>query len=419
MSTHDPHDDPSEDPTTSEPTQPDQEMPRDNPIRERGIPLSNFKPQRLHWLWDKRILRRKLTILEGDPGVGKSLFALDLAARVTTGRPMPDDSLGVQGSVILIDPEDGVAETIKPRFDAAAGDPSHVRLLSSVKRRSPRTGDIVTSVFTLPKHLNILEATIIDTHAVLVIIDPLTAVLAPGTNVASDQNIKRVLFSLVILAVETDCSILIVHHHNKGRFDHLLDRSGGPMSVLASHRTGLLVIQDPFDENSRILATAKNNFGANASNLSYQVVGNADGIPSISWLGTNHTLTSSLIKGGVYHPHFSLERQALLNALQASCVPLSPKTLAIQTGQDHTLVKQMLRRMLNARQILSPAYGFYTARNHPSPGKKFFDDATPATPATLTTPATLNHPDQNFAVTPTTPATPTALTTPATLNHSG
>ncbi len=398
MSTYDPHDHPSEDPTNSEPTQPDQEMPRDNPIKERGIPLSDFQPKRLHWLWDKRILRRKLTILEGDPGVGKSLFALDLAARVTTGRPMPDDSPGVQGSVILIDPEDGVAETIKPRFDAAAGDPSHVRLLSSV--------------------------------------NPLTAVLAPGTNVASDQNIKRVLFSLVILAVETDCSILIVHHHNKGRFDHLLDRSGGPMSVLASHRTGLLVIQDPFDENSRILATAKNNFGAKASNLSYQVVGNADGIPSISWLGTNHTLTSSLLKGGVYHPHFSLERQALLNALQASCVPLSPKTLAIQTGQDHTLVKQMLRRMLNARQILSPAYGLYTARNHPSPEKIFFENNTPATPTTPATPATLNHPDPNLAITSATPATlttpatlhhpdqnfavtPTTLTTPATLNHSG
>src|SRR5437588_6383263 len=136
MSTYDP----SEDPTTSEPTQPDQEMPRDNPIKERGAPLSDFQPKRLRWLWDKRILRRKLTILEGGPGVGKSLFTLDLAARVTTGRPMPDDSPGVQGSVILITPEDGIPDAIRPRFDAAGGDPSHVRLLSLVNWRNPRTG---------------------------------------------------------------------------------------------------------------------------------------------------------------------------------------------------------------------------------------------------------------------------------------
>ncbi|MFL5654464.1 MAG: AAA family ATPase [Ktedonobacteraceae bacterium] len=418
MSTHDPHDHPSEDPTTSEPTPPDQEMPRDDPGEERGVLLSDVPAQRLRWLWDKRILRRKLTILEGDPGLGKSLFTLDLAARVTTGRPMPDDSPGVQGSVILIAPEDGVMDAIKPRFDAAGGDPSHMHLLPYVTIHNTRTDRTRVSVLTLPNHLPFLAANIKDTHAVLVIIDPLTAVLAPGSNPASDQNIRQILIPLAILAKETGCSILIVYHHNKGSFDNLLDRSGGEMGFLAAHRTGLLVFQDLFDEDTRILTTTKNNFSAKASNLTYQVVVNADSIPSIRWLGTNQTSAPFLFTGGSYHrPHYSFGRQILLKALQASYVPLSPKTLAIQTGQDHTLVKQMLRRMLDAGHILSPAYGLYTARNHPSPEKIIFENNTPATPTTLTTPATLDHRDPNLANTSATPATPTTLTTPATLNH--
>src|SRR5205823_10209130 len=148
-------------------------------------------------------------------------------ARVTTGRPMPDDSPGVQGSVILITPEDGIPDAIRPRFDAAGGDPSHVRLLSLVNWRNPRTGRDFVSVFTLPKHLSILAATIKDTRAVLVIIDPFTAVLAPGSKASSDLNIRQILIPLALLAKQADCSILIVYHHNKGSFDDLLYRSGG------------------------------------------------------------------------------------------------------------------------------------------------------------------------------------------------
>ena len=121
-------------PTTNKATEPSA------PASEPGTSLSDIQEYQLRWLWEQRVLRGKITLLDGDPDLGKSLITLDLAARVTTGRPMPDDSPGVQGSVILIAPEDGIAEAIKPRFDAAAGDPSHVRLLSSVKRRNPRTG---------------------------------------------------------------------------------------------------------------------------------------------------------------------------------------------------------------------------------------------------------------------------------------
>jgi hypothetical protein len=453
MTTDNPQNQPSIEQINDKTTQISQEIHKDDPgtetIEERGTPLSNFKTQPLHWFWPGHILRGKLTILEGDPGLGKSLFTLDLAARVTTGRPMPDGSPGIQGNVILIAPEDRAPDVIKPRVEAAGGDPSRIRLLSHVHTINPITGIERLPPFTLPVHLPTLVATIKDTRAVLVIIDPLTAVLPSGINGPSDKDIGRGLIPLAEVALTTGCAILIVHHHNKSSFSNpLLFRSGGLLSFLALVRTGLLVVQHPSNENTSILTTTKNNFSAKASNLTYQVVGNAGGIPSIRWLGANDIPTTSLLKRAPLHPQYSFERQALLKTLQASSAPLSPKELAMQTDQDHTLVKQMLRRMLNAGEIVSPCYGLYTSRDHLLTGTPIsenntpipatpttlttlttpandsaanlaFSPAIPTTPATLatpTTPATTDQPDSNLASsppTPTTPATLTTLTTPA------
>src|SRR5205085_963612 len=205
-------------------TQMSQQMRQDDPgpqtIEERGRPLSDIDILPLHWLWPGRILRGKLTILEGDSGLGKSLFTLDLASRITTGRPMPDGSAGVKGP--------------------------------------------------------------------------------------TDQDIRPGLFPLALLAQNTGCAILIVHHHPQGSFGNpLLYRSSDTLSTLAGSRTGLLIVEHPSDQNTCILATTKNKFSAKASNLTYQIVGNAEGIPSIRWLGTNHTPTTSLLKGSPHHLHYS------------------------------------------------------------------------------------------------------------------
>src|SRR3989440_877261 len=402
-----------------------QEIHEDDPvtefIKELGTPLSDCKTQSLHWLWPGRILRGKLTILEGDPGLGKSLFTLDLASRFTTGRPMPDGSPGIKGNVILIAPEDRPPDVIKPRVEAAGGDPSCIRLLSHVLTINPTTGKETATPFTLPGHVRKPIAAIKDTSAVLVIIDPLTAVLPSGINGPSDKDIGRGLFPLAQVALETGCAILIVHHHNKSSFSNpLLFRSGGMLSILAPVRTGLLVVQHPSNENTSILTTTKNNFSAKASNLTYQVVGNGDGIPSIRWLGTNDIPTTSLLKRAPLHLHYSFERQTLLKTLQASPTPLSPKELAMQTDQDHTLIKQMLRRMLKAGEIVSPCYGLYTSHDHQLTGTPFSENSTPTptTPATLTTLTTpASDSTANFAISPATPTTPATLTTPPTLPH--
>src|SRR5205823_5643147 len=94
-----------------------------------GVILSYVETQQIDWLWPRRIPLGKITILDGDPGMGKSLIAITIAACVSTGRPMPDGTPGRQGDIILIAPEDSPEDTIKPRVEAVGGDPSRVLLL--------------------------------------------------------------------------------------------------------------------------------------------------------------------------------------------------------------------------------------------------------------------------------------------------
>src|SRR5437763_6171188 len=95
--------------------------------------LSDVETQQVDWLWQRRIPLGKITILDGDPGMGKSLLSICIAACVSTGQPMPDGVPGKQGKVILIAPEDAAEDTIKPRVEAAGGDPSQVLLLDNME----------------------------------------------------------------------------------------------------------------------------------------------------------------------------------------------------------------------------------------------------------------------------------------------
>ena len=98
------------------------------------ITVSDVPAERVEWLWPKRIPLAKLTVLDGDPGLGKSTLTLDLTARVTTRSPMPDGtrSLLCARAVIIVSAEDGIADTMRPRLEAAGADLERVHVLDSV-----------------------------------------------------------------------------------------------------------------------------------------------------------------------------------------------------------------------------------------------------------------------------------------------
>ena len=139
-------------------------------LRENLLPagklLSELKPERVEWLWPRRIPKGKITVLDGDPDNGKSVLTTDLAARVTAGLPLPDGTPTEAAGVVLVSGEDGAGDTIRPRFDAAGGDPTRAYLLGNEEP------------FAIPDDVPHLEQAVRQVGAALVVVDPIMAFLS-------------------------------------------------------------------------------------------------------------------------------------------------------------------------------------------------------------------------------------------------
>jgi hypothetical protein len=163
--------------------------------------FSEVKPMPINWLWPNVVPSDCLTLVEGDPAAGKSMFLLDLAARVSAGLPMPCGSPTRKGSVLICNKEDNAHQTLTPRPIAAGADRGNVFRMRT------------TLLF--PQHLTWLYKTIRKEGIALVIIDPITNYLEPHINADKDQSIRQVLGPLADIAAETGTAILLVRHLKK------------------------------------------------------------------------------------------------------------------------------------------------------------------------------------------------------------
>jgi archaellum biogenesis ATPase FlaH len=328
-----------------------------------GTVLSEVETHPIEWLWQGRIPLGKITILDGDPGVGKSLIAINIAACISAGRPMPDGTPGIQGGVILIAPEDSSADTIKPRLEAAGGDLTQVLLLNTMEIFDVKRRGVYDYPFSLSRDMQDLEIIINRRNAKLVVLDPLMAVLGREVSASSDQDIREVLTPLAQLAERTKCAILIIRHLNKGNSSNSLYRGAGSIGIIGAARMGLIVVRDPNDEQRCILATTKNNLSKHASHLIYQIVENEQRIPSTQWLGEIHDTLSNLIRPP---KNISFERQEIHKVLRQTKSPLEPKEIAERTGQKIESVRVVLSRMYENGEIARPYRGKYTSLDHVS-----------------------------------------------------
>ena len=219
--------------------------------------FSDVRPRPAAWLWGNWLPLGKLAILDGDPGLGKSTLLFDLAARVSSSGVMPDGSAGVSGNVIILNAEDDPAETIQPRLVAAGANPERVFHLGEID-----TGNRRRQV-QIPDDAPLLARLIAQQDARLLIIDPLLAFLA-GADANCDQHIRRVLQQISSLAQQHGCAVICVRHLNKGASPKAVYRGSGSIGMIGHARTGLLVAQDPNDDEQRILAVSKCNMGGEA-----------------------------------------------------------------------------------------------------------------------------------------------------------
>src|SRR5262249_2234903 len=160
----------------------------------------------IDWLWPGYLPLGGMAILDGDPGVGKSLVTLDLAARLTTGRPWPDGKPSPgPASVVLLCDED-FDNILLARLNSAGAERCRITHWSRSDGASlPR----------LPKDMDRIEEAVKRTQAKLLIIDPIMAFLDRSVMTSSDADVRRVLGPLACLADKHRCVVLLVRHLNK------------------------------------------------------------------------------------------------------------------------------------------------------------------------------------------------------------
>jgi hypothetical protein len=221
---------------------------------EIGKLLSSVEPEEVSWLWPSWLALGKLALVDGDPGLGKSAMTLDLAARVSSGKVFPDGAECEPAGVVLLSAEDGLADTIRPRLDAAGADTSKVLALATVPDE-----DGHDRLLSIPEDLALIEKGIRRVGARLVVVDPLMAFLSGDTNSHRDQDVRRALAPLAGLAERTGAAVLVVRHLNKAAANNPLYRGGGSIGIIGAARMAFVVGKDPQDESRRVLASTKNN----------------------------------------------------------------------------------------------------------------------------------------------------------------
>jgi len=238
------------------------EAARPSEVRPVLVRLQDVRAEPVTWLWPGRLAAGKLGLLIGDPGLGKSWITLDLAARVSTGRAMPDNApAGPPSDVILLSAEDGLADTIRPRLDALGANVARIYHLAVLRAGEAERAVQLTDTAAL-------ELAIRQQAARLVIIDPLAAYLG-STDAHRDAEVRGPMAPLAALAEATGAAILGVMHLAKNGQRPAIYRAVGSIAFAAAARIVLAVAADPAREDWRILAPVKSNLAARPQAMTY------------------------------------------------------------------------------------------------------------------------------------------------------
>ena len=248
--------------------------------------LADVEPEEMSWLWPGRIPLGKLTLYAGDPGLGKSLTTLDMAARVSTGRPWPDSPSASNpvGGVVLLNAEDDKADTIRPRLDAAEADVSRIFIIESVKHFGIGAYSDTESTFCLTTDLQALEQAIRKTDdCKLVVIDPITAYLG-GTDSHKNAELRGLLAPLSATAAEHGVAVVAVTHLNKNTGGPAIYRSMGSVAFTAAARAVWAVTKDKDDASRRLVLPVKCNLGPDVMGMAYRIESSeSTGAPIVLW----------------------------------------------------------------------------------------------------------------------------------------
>lgn len=256
---------------------------------------SEIDPERIDWIWPGIIASRRVTGLAGYPGLGKSQVAIDIAARVSTGRDWPGGvSNSKAGDAILLSAEDDPADTIVPRLIAVGADLRRVHVVTAVKE-----SDGVERPFDLAVDLDLLEKDYDLRQVNLVVIDPVSAYLGQTRGKRMDRNqggdVRAVQHQLARFAAKHDLAVLTVSHLNKSSGARAITRIMGSLEWAAAPRAVFLVTEEA-GSGRRLFLPLKNNLAPDrvgyAFEIENKVVEGDIRTSALTWDGNPVTVTA-------------------------------------------------------------------------------------------------------------------------------
>lgn len=224
------------------------------------IHMEDVVSKEVEWLWYPYIPYGKITIIEGDPGEGKTTLVLKLAAALSRGLPLPcdDDKEYEPIHIIYQTAEDGIEDTIKPRLVKAGADCSMIRVIDETDKELSMTDDR-------------LEQAIIETGARLIILNPIQAYIGATVDMHRANEIRPVLKHLGMIAEKYNCAIVLIGHMNKAAGSKSTYRGLGSIDIQATARSVLLVARLRDKPNIRIMAHDKSSLAPTGDAIGFEV----------------------------------------------------------------------------------------------------------------------------------------------------
>ena len=229
------------------------------------VKVADVEMTEVSWIWPLRLARGKMTIVAGDPGLGKSQVAIDVAARITRGGRWPDGDHAPQGSVVILAAEDAVGDTIRPRLEAAGANVARVHVVKMVN-----TGEGHSRTFNLATDLAMLERLIQQIgDVVCVIIDPISSYMG-DTDSHKLTAVSPVFSQVADFAERNDIGTLAVHHPPKQNSGKALHAFSGSLAFVSGPRLAFVVV-DEAEKNRKLLLPVKTNLGPPAPGIGYRI----------------------------------------------------------------------------------------------------------------------------------------------------
>jgi hypothetical protein len=332
--------------------------------------ISDIQAKPICWLWPGRIARGKLTIIAGNPGLGKSQITASIAAIVTTGGLWPvDRARCAAGDVIFLTAEDDPADTLRPRLEAAGADVRRVHVVDGVIVGYRGDGAREDRTFCIGSDLRALETKLAELDgAAAVVIDPISAYLGK-TDSHNNSEVRGVLAPLSELAARHNTAVVGVSHLTKAAGAQALMRVTGSLAFVAAARAAYLVTVDPNDKARRLFLPMKNNLWPDTSGLAFRIEGatvqsSAGPLPTslVAWEPEPVSVTADEIIAQAANPE---EASALNEAADwlwdlLDGGPLLAKDVATQ-AKGAGIAKSTLRRAADKLQIDRAKAGYQGA----------------------------------------------------------